>query len=100
VDTAARQAFLAQLDDAESKVVEQLNTTLIAARVKPGWTPLSYDVINATPQLCNSTRSLTGFKSYSRLARFIVAISSFMTKYAKSRPCRRPSRRPCRLRRP
>jgi hypothetical protein len=81
MDPAARQAFLAQLDDAESKVVEQLNTTLSAARVKPGRTPLSCAVIGATPELCNSTRSLTGFKSYSRLTRFIVAIKSFMTKY-------------------
>ena len=34
MDPASRQAFLAQLDDAESKVVEQLNTTLVAARVQ------------------------------------------------------------------
>ncbi len=40
MDPAARQAFLAQLDDAESTVVEQLDTTLGAARVKPGWSPL------------------------------------------------------------
>ena len=53
MDPAARQAILAQLDDAESKVVEQLNTTLGAARVKPGWTPLSYAVIGATPELRN-----------------------------------------------
>jgi hypothetical protein len=64
--------------------VEQLNTTLDAARVKPVWTPLSYAVIGATPRLCSSTRSLTGFKSYSRLTRFIVAIKSFMTKYGIS----------------
>ncbi len=58
MDPAARQAFLAQLDLAESKVVEQLNTTLAAARDKPGWTWLSYAVVGATPRLCNSTRSL------------------------------------------
>ncbi len=72
MDPAARQAFLAQLDDAESKVVELLNTTLDAARIKPCRTPLSYAVIGASPQLCNSTRSLTAFQSSSRLTRFVV----------------------------
>ncbi len=62
MDPAARQALLAQLNDAEAQVVEQLHTTLDAARFKPGWTPLSYAVIGATPQLCNSTRSLTSIQ--------------------------------------
>ena len=118
MDSAARQAFLAQLNDAESKVVEQLNKTLDAARFKPGWTPLSYAVIGATPQLSNSTCSLTSSPTHvssacrllaeSGLAALAVRClsqalqrrrSSRTCSPAKSRTCRRPCRRPCRCRR-
>ena len=61
----------------ESKVVEQLNTTLHS--VKPG-----RNMLSSEPRR-SFARSLTGFKSYSRLTRFIVAIKSFMAESGDAR---------------